>query len=71
MKKTIYLDDAISAIKSLYNILGVCGTKAAVKMLEELPDAKPPLYNTEKGQNVTQSDNFCKKAFESSKKGQG
>jgi hypothetical protein len=56
MKKTIYLDDAISAIKSLYSILGVCGTKAAVMVLEELPDANPPLYNTEKGQNVTQKN---------------
>jgi len=48
MKKVIYLDDAISAIKSLYNILGVCGTKAAVMVLENIPEAKLPLYNTEK-----------------------
>ena len=39
MADTIYRADAITAIKGLYNVLGVAGTKAAVMVLDGLPAA--------------------------------
>ena len=39
MADTIYRSDAITAIKGLYNVLGVAGTKAAVMVLDGLPAA--------------------------------
>ncbi len=61
MKKVIYLDDAISAIKSLYNILGVCGTKAAVMVLENVPEANSsPLLTLEKSKCDTKNANVYK-----------
>lgn len=39
MADTIYRADAITAIKGLYNVLGVAGTKAAVMVLEGIPTA--------------------------------
>lgn len=47
MSDLINRADAITAIKGLYNSLGVCGTKAAVMTLEGVPTASAGWISSE------------------------